>query len=84
MCVALPIVGAWSMAVLLWQLFEYYYYYLYCFVFSFVAIVFNVSLQMDSVPESAGSATVIISPSSAVPEAVTLTIQTMGGSATGI
>ena len=25
MCVALPIVGAWSMAVLLWQLFEYYY-----------------------------------------------------------
>jgi hypothetical protein len=25
MCVAPPIVGAWSMAVLLWQLFEYYY-----------------------------------------------------------
>ena len=25
-CAALPIVGAWSMAVLLWQLFEYYYY----------------------------------------------------------
>ena len=23
MCVALPIVGAWSMAVFLWQLFEY-------------------------------------------------------------
>ena len=25
MCAAPPIVGAWSMAVLLWQLFEYYY-----------------------------------------------------------
>ena len=24
MCAAPPIVGAWSMAVLLWQLFEYY------------------------------------------------------------
>ena len=29
-CVALPlIVGAWSMAVMLWQLHEYYYYYYY-------------------------------------------------------
>ena len=30
-CVALPmVVGAWSMAVVLWQLYEYYYYY-YCY-----------------------------------------------------
>ena len=26
-CVAPPIVGAWSMVMLLWQLFEYHYYY---------------------------------------------------------
>ena len=33
MCAAPPIVGAWSMVVLLWQLFEYYYYTAYSIKF---------------------------------------------------
>ena len=48
MCAAPPIVGAWSMAVLLWQFvfFEYYYYYYYntqsnsesCYMFMYMYI----------------------------------------------
>ena len=57
--------------------------YLLFLVFLFVAIVFEVSLAMNLVSENASRAVVLITPLSAVPEAVTLILQTTPNTATG-